>query len=114
MKIISRVVAITLLGAAGLAGAQINMPNPAAPGGSFQSAVRVVATSDLMIDRFISRWLRTHYPGWNAEPHEFQQLADERYAVVYLTHSDHPSRRVYFRVLQSQSDPDNQGGAFPF
>ena len=112
MKIIHRFVALTLLGI-GIASAQIDMPNPTAPGGSFDSAVRIVATNDMMIDRFIARWLRTHYPGWDSEPHEFQEMADERYAVVYITHHDHPGRRVYFRILQSHSDPDNQGGAFP-
>jgi hypothetical protein len=112
MKTITCLVAVTLLGAAGMAGAQVNMPNPAAPGGSFQSAVRVVATSELMIDRFITRWLRAHYPGWNADPHEFQDLGNERYAVVYIQHPEHPGRRVYFRVLQSQADPD-AGGDFP-
>jgi hypothetical protein len=110
---VRRLVAITLLGVAGMAGAQVNMPNPAAPGGSFQSAVRLVATSELMVDRFITRWLRTHYPGWNADPHEFQDLGSDRYAVVYITHAEHPGRRVYFRVLQSQADPD-AGGSFPF
>ena len=109
---IRRLAAIALLGAAGIAGAQVNMPNPAAPGGSFQSAVRLVATNEMMIDRFIQRWLRTHYPGWNADPHEFQDLGTERYAVVYIKHSEHPGRRVYFRVMQSQADPD-AGGAFP-
>jgi hypothetical protein len=40
-------------------------------------------------------------------------MGDERYAVVYITHKDHPSRRVYFRILRSHADPDNQGPAFP-
>jgi hypothetical protein len=105
-------VAIVLLGAVAMAGAQVNMPNPATPGGSFQTAVRIVATNDLMIDRFISRWLRAHYPGWDADPHEFQDLGTERYAVVYIKHSEHPGRRVYFRVMESYADPD-AGGAFP-
>jgi hypothetical protein len=113
MKIFSRLAAITLLGV-GIVQAQIDMPNPSVPGGSFDTAVRMVATSDLMIDRFITRWLRTHYPGWDADPHEFQDLGDERYAVVYISHKDHPSRRVYFRVMQSQADPDNNGASFPF
>ena len=113
MKAISRLAAVALLGAS-LAQAQIEIPNPSAPGGSFESAVRIVATSDLMIDRFIARWLRTHYPGWDAYPHQFQEIGDERYAVVYISHKDHPSRRVYFRVLQSHADPDNQGPSFPF
>jgi hypothetical protein len=32
---------------------------------------------------------------------------------VYITHSEHPGRRVYFRVLQSQADPD-ASDSFPF
>jgi hypothetical protein len=102
-----RLAAILLLGVAAAAGAQVNLPNPNAPGGSFNTAVRVVATSELMIERFINRWIRTHYPGWNADPHEFQQMGDERYAVVYITHPDNPGRRVYFRVVQSHADPDS-------
>ena len=113
MKAISRLAAVALLGA-GLAQAQIELPNPTAPGASMESAVRIVATSDLMIDRFIARWLRTHYPGWDADPHQFQEIGDERYAVVYISHQDHPSRRVYFRVLQSHADPDSQSPSFPF
>lgn len=112
MKAIQRLLIVTLLGSSA-AVAQINMPNPQAPGGSFDSAVRLVVTTDLMVDRQISRWLRTHYPGWDADPHEFQQMGDERYAIVHITHRDHPSRRVYFRILRSHSDPDNQGAAFP-
>ena len=113
MKTIFRFAALTLLGLSA-ARAQIDMPNPNAPGGSFDSAVRLVVTSDLMVDRQIKRWLRTHYAGWDADPHEFQNFADERYAVVYITHKDHPSRRVYFRILSSHADPDNQGASFPF
>jgi|SRR5690349_4938799 hypothetical protein len=113
MKAISRIAAVTLLGL-GIAQAQIKMPDPTAPGASYESAIRLVSTSDLMLERQISRWLRTHYKGWDADPHEFQQVGDERYAVVYITHKDHPGRRVYFRILQSQSDPDNQSSSFPF
>jgi hypothetical protein len=114
MKRIRRLAAITLLGVAAVCGAQINMPNPGAPGGSFNSAVRIVATSDLMVDRFIARWLRTHYPGWQAEPHEFTDMGDERYAVVYITHTEHPARRVYFRVVQSHADPEGRDASSPF
>jgi hypothetical protein len=113
MKFISRVVIATLLGL-GIAQAQLSVPNPSAPGGSFDSAVRLVSTSDLMVDRQISRWLRAHYPGWDADPHQFQNFGDERYAIVYITHREHPPRRVYFRILQSQADPDNQSADFPF
>ena len=114
MKAFRRFLTIVLLGASAMASAQISMPNPGAPGGSFDTAVRLVVTIDLMVDRQIQRWLRTHYKGWDSDPHEFQQMGDERYAVVYISHKDHPSRRVYFRLLQNHADPDNQGAAFPF
>jgi hypothetical protein len=109
MKSIRSLVAATLLGLAASALAQINMPNPNAPGGSMNSAVRIVATSDIMIERSIARWLRTHYRDWHADPHEFQDVGDERYAVVYITHADHPGRRVYFRIHKSHADPDEGG-----
>lgn len=99
-----------LLGAAGAAGAQVQLPDPGAPGNSPDTAVRIVATSDLMVDRFIKRWLRAHYPGWNADPHEFREIGIERYAVVYITSPDHPARRVYFRVSGRLQDDD---GGFP-
>jgi len=119
---ISRFVAVTLLGLSAFGGlglsatatAQIEIPNPGVPGGSFDTAVRLVVTSDLMLDRQISRWLRTHYAGWDAEPHQIQEMGEDRYAVVYIQHKDHPSRRVYFRILQSHADPDSQSPAFPF
>ena len=50
MKTIQLLVAFTLLGAAS-AGAQITIPNPTVPGGSFESAVRLVTANDLMLDR---------------------------------------------------------------
>ncbi len=105
-------VTFTLLGAAALAHAQINMPNPTEPGSSIITAVRLVVTSDLMVDRSIRRWIRTHYPGWSPDPHEFQTLGDERYAVVYMTHPDNPGRRVYFRIVRSHNDPD-ESSPFP-
>ena len=114
MKFASRLTVVTLLGI-GAAQAQITMPNPSAPGGSMDSAVRLVTTNDIMLERMISRWLRTHYPGWDADQHEFQEFGDERYAVVYITHKDHPGRRVYFRILKSHADPDaNENSGFPF
>ena len=113
MNKFERLVAITLLGFASVAGAQINMPSPGAPGTSPETAVRLVSTSDLMVDRQIKRWLKVHYAGWDAEPHEFQEMGDERYAIVYITHKEYPARRVYFRILQSHADPDNQGPDFP-
>ena len=106
-------VLVTLLGAGGAAYAQINMPNPGAPGGSPDTAVRIIATSDLMVDRYIKRWLRTHYPGWDADPHEYMEIGMERYAVVYITSSNNPGRRVYFRVKSSMSETDDDRGPFP-
>jgi hypothetical protein len=102
-----------LLGAAGSAFAQVKLPDPSLPGGSMVTAVRLVATSELMIERSIKRWLRTHYPGWDSDPYEIQDMAGERYAVVWITAPNNPGRRVYFRVVTNQNDPD-AGGAFPF
>ena len=113
MKTFQRLVVITLLGFASVAGAQINMPNPSAPGSSPETAVRLVSTSDLMVDRQIKRWLKAHYPGWDADPHEFQDLGEDRYAVVYITSPNNPGRRVYFRVLKSQTESNNDPGGFP-
>ncbi len=107
MKTLERLVVITLLGFAPIAGAQINMPNLAQPGSSPENAVRLVSTSDLMVDRQISRWLKTHYPGWDADPHEFMELGEERYAVVFITSKDNPGRRVFFRVLKHQNEEDS-------
>jgi hypothetical protein len=112
MKNIRRLAAITLLGLAAAAGAQVNMPNPTLPGASFNTAVRIVATNELMVDRFINRWIRTHYPGWDADPLEFQDIGSDRFAVVYITHPDNPSRRVYFRVVQNYND-DHDDSPFP-
>ena len=111
MKTAKLLVAVTLLGLSAIAGAQINMPNPGAPGGSYDTAIRLVATNDMMIDRQIQRWLRSHYPGWDAEPHEFQDLGNERYAVVYITSPNNPGRRVYFRVQKSQAEGNDD--SFP-
>jgi hypothetical protein len=109
MKTVTRFFAITLLGAATLAGAQINLPNPGDPGASYDTAIRILGTNDLMLDRQIDRWLRTHYPGWNAEPLEFQELGNERYAVVYITSQSLPGRRVYFRVQRTPTEDNDRG-----
>jgi hypothetical protein len=109
MKALTSLVAVALLGAAPIAGAQINIPNPGSPGMSPDSAVRIVATSDLLVDRFITRWLRTHYPGWDADPHEFMEIGMERYAVVYITSPNNPGRRVYFRVASTLRDENDSG-----
>jgi hypothetical protein len=103
----------TLLGAAAAASAQINMPPPGLPGSSPDQAVRLVVTSDLMVDRQVNRWLRTHYPGWDADPIEYREIGPERYAVVYITSPNNPGRRVYFRLLSRQNDPDDDGPSFP-
>ena len=110
MKTLQLLVVVTLLGFAPDAFAQINMPNPTAPGASMESAVRIVAPSDIMVDRFIARWLRTHYPGWDADPHEIREFANERYAVVYITSPNNPGRRVYFRLQKTQNEDDS----YPF
>ena len=109
MKTIGCFIVITLLGFAPDAFAQVNIPNPSAPGASPESAVRLVATSELMVDRHISRWLRTHFPGWSADPHEFMEIGFERYAVVYITSPNNPGRRVYFRVMKHQNEDEGSG-----
>ncbi|MND01005.1 hypothetical protein D3C83_198160 [compost metagenome] len=68
----------------------------------------------MMLDRQIKRWLRTHYPGWDADPHEFQDLGNERYAVVYIKSANNPARRVYFRVQKHQNEDMDTGSSFPF
>lgn len=106
MKTSRLLVTAILLGLGSLATGQINMPNPGAPGSSPDTAVRLVSTSDLMVDRQISRWLRQHYPGWSADPHEFMSIGTERYAVVYITAPNQGGRRVYFRVMKNQNEDD--------
>jgi len=111
MKMLTSLVAATLLGVASVAGAQVNMPTPGQAGSSPGNAVRLVVVSEMMIDRAITRWLRAHYPGWNADPHELMQIGTDRYAVVYITSPNNPGRRVYFRVVDG-SHPDDDDG-FP-
>jgi aspartate/methionine/tyrosine aminotransferase len=113
MKILNSLIAITLLGATSVAGAQVNIPNPQMPGGSYESAVRLIVTNDVMLDRQIARWLHVHYPGWDADPHEFQNLGEERYAIVYITSPNNPGRRVYFRLQRSQAEGNDDPGSFP-
>jgi hypothetical protein len=103
----------TLLGAAGAASAQINMPAPGSPGSSPDYAVPIVATNDMMVDRFIKRWLQSHYPGWDADPHEFMEIGGDRYAVVYITSPNNPGRRIYFRMQRRPGDPDSDSSPFP-
>lgn len=98
---------------AGIALAQVNLPQPGLPGSSPTDAVRIVVTSEIMADRTIKRWLRTHYPGWDADPIEFTDIGFERYAVVRITAANNPSRRVYFRLQGRQNDPTDDGPSFP-
>jgi len=113
MKTIHTVLVAATLLVAGAAVAQVNIPNPNAPGNSMDSAVRVIATNDFMVDRFIKRWLRTHYPNWRADPHEYMEFGDERYAVVYITSSENPGRRVYFRVQSRPGEDVDDRNTFP-
>ena len=108
-----RAAIVSLLGAAGVASAQVNLPAPDLPGSSPGNAVRILATNDLMVDRYIQRWIRTHYPGWDSDPVEYQELGPERYAVVYITSANNPGRRVYFRIQSRMNDPDDDGPRFP-
>jgi hypothetical protein len=106
MKSLVSFSAVILLGLSGLmpAQAQINMPNPMSPGMSPSSAVRLVANNDIMVEHFIHRWLQSHYPDWTAEPYEYSQIGPDRYAVVYISTANEPSRKVYFRVQQHPMD----------
>ena len=106
MKTIASLLAVALLGSASLAVAQVNMPNPQAPGMSPQTAVRLTNVSDLMVDRTIKRWVHQHYPGWDAEPYESMNIGPDRYAVVYITSSNNPGRRLYFRLSSGMDDDD--------
>ena len=107
MKTSKRLIAVTLLGVASVAGAQLNMPNPQQPGASRETAVRLMVTNEMMLDRQIQRWIHTHYPGWDSEPHQIEDIGEERYAIVYITSANNPGRRVYFRVYRSQSESNN-------
>ena len=109
MKVFTRFLAVTLLGAASVAGAQVNLPDPSLPGSSMNNAVRLVVANDLMVDRYITRWLRTHYPGWQADPYEIQEMGEDRFAVVYITSTGNPGRRVYFKLTKNLHDDDNSG-----
>lgn len=107
MKTLASLAATILLGASGLAVAQVNLPSPNSPGMSPDSAVELLAPSDLMVDRYIKRWLQMHYPGWTADPHEFMEIGSERYAVVYITSANAPGRRIYFRVKKNPMEDDS-------
>lgn len=107
MKSFASFAAAILLGVSTLAVAQVNLPNPQSPGMSPDSAVELLAPSDIMVDRYIKRWLQMHYPGWTAEPHQFMEIGTERYAVVYITSASAPSRRIYFRVKKNPMEDDS-------
>jgi len=113
MNKFTSLVAVTLLGVSSAALAQVNLPDPSAPGMSPGTAVKLHSTSETMVDRAIGSWLRKHYPGWTAEPHQFTEIGFERYAVVYITSPNAPGRRVYFRVMKSQSEDDTNAG-YPY
>ena len=100
-------IAVALLGAASVASAQLKMPHPSQPGMSMESAVRLLATSELMIDRSIQRWLRRNYPGWDSQPYEIREFGDERYAVVNISTQNQPDRKVYFRIMAHQKEEDD-------
>jgi hypothetical protein len=111
MRTVKGLLIVALLGAASAATGQVNIPDPSVPGSSMMNAVRVVATNDLMVDRFIKRWIRTHYPGFDADPYEVQEFGSERYAVVYITAAKEPGRRVYFKL--NKSIRDDEDSPFP-
>jgi hypothetical protein len=110
MKTLLSLLTVTLLGV-GAAQAQVDLPDPSAPGHSPASAVRLLATNDLMVERMIKRWLRAHYPDWHADPHQFQEIGLDRYAVVYISAPERTGRRIYFKIRSRVSDDDDD--AFP-
>ena len=107
MNKLTTLTAIALLGATTPALSQVNIPNPQAPGNSPESAVRLVVTSEVMVDRAITRWLRQHYPGWDADPHEITEIGMERYAIVRISSPNNDNRRIYFRLLRHQNEEDS-------
>jgi|SRR4051812_48729302 len=107
MKTFASLGAVILLGISTFAVAQVNLPTPGSPGMSPDSAVELLAPNDIMVDRYIKRWLQMHYPGWSADPHQFMQIGAERYAVVYITSANAPGRRVYFRVKKNPMEDDS-------
>jgi hypothetical protein len=107
MKKFLSLLAVTLLGAASIASAQLKMPHPTQPGMSMESAVRLLITNDLMIDRSINRWLRRNYPGWDAQPYDIREFGDERCAVVNISTQNEPDRKIYFRIMQHQKEEDD-------
>lgn len=108
MNTLVRLVTLALLGAAPVAGAQINLPNPQSPGMSPESAVRLMATSEVMLDRSIRRWLQQHYPDWNADPYDIREVGFERYAIVRISAPNNSTRQVYFRLARNQAE-NNDG-----
>lgn len=106
MKTLKILAAVTLLGAGSFSIGQVNLPNPQAPGNSPDSAVRLVVTSDLMVERQISRWLRQHYPGWHADPYEVTNIGMEKYAVVFISSPQAGGKRVYFRLMRHQNEDE--------
>ncbi len=80
---------------------------------SIQTAIRLDATSDLMVDRAIKRWVHSHYPGWDTEPHEFMNIGPDRYAVVFITNTNNPSRRLYFRISNGTMEDEDGAMSMP-
>lgn len=115
MKVLAGLTAFMLLGAATIAAAQVNIPNPMSPGMSPESAVRLVVNNEIMVDHYIRRWLHSHYPDWDAQPYEMTEIGMERYAVVFITSPNQAGRKVYFRLQSRHGDDDDSpwGSEFP-
>ncbi len=107
MKYPVLVVLLLVLFGATSAPAQINMPPPGSPGSSPDTAIRLNATSELMVDSMIRRWMRANYRGWSYSSPEMMEVGDRRYAVVTASSAGQGSRRVYFYVTSRVgADPD--------
>jgi hypothetical protein len=109
-KIVSLLAASLLVAPAAFA--QISLPNPQVPGSSPNNPIRLVSTSDLMLDRAVRRWLNQHYPGWTADALEIREIGFERFAVVNISAPNQEDRRVYFKLATRQTDDDPHEG-FP-
>jgi hypothetical protein len=112
MNKIASLLAASLWVAASAAFAQINLPNPQLPGSTPHNPVRLVSTSDLMVDSAVRRWLNQHYPGWTADALEFREIGFARFAVVNISAPNQADRQVYFKLATQQNDDDAQDG-FP-
>lgn len=107
----SGLILCTLLGAMHVH-AQVNLPTPGQPGSTPNNAVKIISTSELMVDRDIERWLRRNCKGCSWTRPEYQEIGDTRYAVVDVTSQNDQQRRMYFRISSRQIDQGDDDFGF--